>query len=171
MKNLLFTIAATVLLLFPSTAPTSAQTASETVAFILFGMEDGRTVLRTKGQFHVRQTSSDPSASYDISYSGGASGKKKVTVSPAGTCNFNVEIIDEKNATYKSQYNFAHLASASRLNLFFSINFNGQCPIKYLNDDKCETTHLMLPEYGISYSRLQKAIDYYKSSFCAGSAF
>jgi len=64
MRHLCLGLFGTALSMACSTA--SAQTASETVAFILFGLEDGRTINSEDGTVRIEKINSDSAATYEI---------------------------------------------------------------------------------------------------------
>lgn len=150
----------------------SAQTASETVAFILFGLEDGKTVKSGDGAVRIEQIVSDSAAKYEITRHDGHSAHY-ITVSQVNPCQYDVRFSGDNipNSWASDRFDFSRLVSASEGNPFTTINFSGQCPIKYGGSGKCTGIHQQPVSYPGDFVRLQKAIDYFKSSFCAGPAF
>lgn len=151
----------------------ASQTAGETAAFILYGLEDGQSFLTADGQrVNVEQKAREPSTVYIMTYSGsGSTRERKFTISQIDSCSFEVGVENDGSNASKTQFDFNHLISVTRNDPFYSVNFNGQCPIKEVANEDCRSSHLTLPEYGRDLSRMKNAISYFKSSFCSGSAF
>lgn len=150
-----------------------SQTASETVAFLLFGLEDGRTLDTPDGKVSVQQTLREPIAQYRITIVGGPSQGQLVTISPINTCEFEVGFFGDgiPEDSEHTRYNFGQLVSVSKGDPVVAVNFSGQCPIQDTKSGKCHKRHEQPIAYSVPEERASRAVEYFKSNFCAGSAF
>jgi len=149
------------------------QTASETVAFILLGLEDGREIESNGEMVRLQQVGHGSTAKYRITVDGKNLPEQFVTVSQVNDCQYAVQLSGDNipNSSAVDLYDFGQLISAEKGDPFTTITFGGQCPIKYGVTDRCGNQHNQPLGYSVDGTRLKNAVNYFKSTFCAGSAF
>ncbi|KAB2803271.1 hypothetical protein F9L06_03695 [Brucella anthropi] len=169
--KLAMTFAIGSLLLTGSSA--ASQTASETVAFILLGLEDGRAIESNGDTVRLQQVGQGSTAKYRITVNGKKLPEQFVTISQVNDCQYAVQLSGDNipNSSAVDLYDFGQLISAEKGDPFTTITFGGQCPIKYGVTGRCGNQHNQPLGYSVDGNRLKNAITYFKTTFCAGSAF
>lgn len=166
MRSIILCAAALVAL--SSTTSAFAQTAEETVSFILYGVEDGTKVVRGDAVVAtVAETAKSP-ATYVISPAGKLD-FDSVSVKEVEKCKFEViRTIQSKQRT--SIYDFNKLSDVTFTLGYGLLNFAGKCAIKD-DDGSCNPTTLISDQIKVPPQRIMKAIDFMKATYCVGSAF
>lgn len=151
----------------------ASQTASETVAFILLGLEDGRAIESNGDTVRLQQIGQGSTAKYRITVDGKKSAEQFVTVSQVNDCQYAVQLSGDNipNSSAVDLYDFGQLISAEKGDPITTITFGGQCPIKYGVTGRCGNRHNQPLGYSVDGNRLKNAVTYFKTTFCAGSAF
>lgn len=151
----------------------ASQTASETVAFILLGLEDGRAIETNGDTVRLQQVEHGSIAKYRITVDGKKLSEQFVTVSQVNDCQYAVQLSGDNiaNSSAVDLYDFGQLISAEKGDPFTTITFGGQCPIKYGVTGRCGNQHNQPLGYLVDGNRLKKAVTYFRTAFCAGSAF
>ena len=145
-----------------------AQTAEETVSFIVQGLEDGKVIQKDNVSVaSVSETAKSP-ANYLISPPGTLD-FDQLTVTQIERCKFQVVKRKGDKIRY-STYDFNNLTDVSFTLGYGLLNFSGQCPIKD-DDGSCNATDLISNKVPTPPRRIIKAISFMKSTYCGGSAF
>ncbi|QQM29085.1 hypothetical protein JET14_12130 [Martelella lutilitoris] len=149
-------------------------TAEETVAFILYGIENGSyvdvgsTSLGTYKSGIVSQTSSAPA---EYSFPAGMGEYSSISVKQTDPCVFSVISRDKAGQNESRSYDFNHFATL----VFTSrgdgrIGFSGECPI-VREDGNCGKNGTVKVDNIIFADRLEKAVDFLKQTYCPGAPF
>ncbi|MGZ2403326.1 hypothetical protein [Rhizobium ruizarguesonis] len=165
----LFAIELMVLL---SSSSAFAQSAEETVAFILNGVEDGRKLVSRGADISViatvKQNASSP-AFFTVSPPGKID-LVSIKVTQGSACKFLVERENKDGKRRSDVYDFGKVVDVKYTAGIGLLNFADSCPIKG-SDGSCNTTTLIAPDMGTPPQRVRNAITYLKANYCAGSGF
>lgn len=152
----------------------AAQTAEETTAFLMFGLEDGRVVTRNDGNVLVHQITASP-ASYSIEGFERLENPKMraVAVKRESQCQFEFSVTDAGGGVTTTAIDFAKLTKVSEVGVDASIlayEFRDRCAVK--TGQRCSSVRLvLLGELLPDRDRYDNALAYFRKNFCAGSAF
>ncbi|TCT37467.1 hypothetical protein [Martelella mediterranea] len=149
-------------------------TAEETVAFILYGIENGSyvdvgsTSLGTYRSGIVSQTSSAPA---EYSFPDDMGEYRSISVKQTDPCVFSVNSRDKAGQKERRNYDFNHFATL----VFTSrgdgrIAFSGECPI-VREDGNCGKNGTIKVDNIIFADRLGKAVDFLRQTYCPGAPF
>lgn len=148
-------------------------TAEETVAFILYGVEDGSLLQKSDYLSDTHQigfVSQTESAPATFAYPAGLSSLKTVTVKEIAPCIFDVSETDDAGQSSSRKYDFDKFAVLTHSGDYWSVRFAGKCPIVN-SDGSCSKTGGAFVDYPVPVSRLQMAADFMKREYCAGAPF
>lgn len=146
-----------------------AQTAEETVAFITDGMEDGRTFSHHERSISITQKSGSSTFKIVETPTKGTS-SEELTVRALDKCRFDISSVggNEPYSGYVIDFSRFIGADVSTGELV-TLKFASACPITF--NGKCFSEHLVNPGFEIEPRRLNKAIDYFKRTYCSGMAY
>ncbi len=146
-----------------------AQTAEETAAFLISGLEDGRTV-RDGTEFVATVRRIDgPGASF--SWQDRQQNEiAKFSVTQPELCKFKLAVVRSDGGAGSVVYDFENLEGLSILLSTGDLRFSGACPIKE-DGGKCTKLTTIVLDDVVTPRRLEKAYRYMKSEFCRGLAF
>lgn len=147
--------------------------AEETVAFILYGVEDGALV-QTGSSFQnnyqsgfISQTEKTPA---HFIVPDGLSHLKSLSVDQIDPCVFKVTSTDESSSSHTREYDFNKFSVLTYDGNYWSVRFAGRCPIVNA-DGSCSKAGGAIVDYSVSVARLQMAADFLKREYCSGAPF
>lgn len=152
-----------------ATSPLSAraQSAEETAAFILYGMEDGREATVDGRDISAHQSGSSPTV-FKVAGNVLFDELKEVSVTSGGSCQIDVrgKIRDEE---FVSEIDFSRFIGAEDIAGMTYLRFSGQCPVR--NNGNCNKLAVSAGPFSVNYDRLTLAIKHFKKTYCPGSAY
>lgn len=152
-----------------SASLSAAQTAEETVAFITDGMEDGRIFSHRDKSVSITQTPGGSTFKI-IKTPTEYAVPEELTVRALDKCRFDISTTGGGEPYTGYVIDFSHFIGAEiSSGELVTLKFASQCPITF--EGGCVADHLVTPGFEVEQWRLNKAIDYFKRTFCSGVAY
>lgn len=146
----------------------AAQTAEETVAFIVGGLEDGRsykvfnerfTIVQTPGKAEFRVMAGTPPRSEGL-----------MLIAAQNECVYTLSNLEKPGPDGSFSVDFSQLIGVrSDGPEFLWLDFKGSCPVRA--GSECSSSFLLPPGFEDDRGRLDAALTYFRGNFCRGSAF
>ncbi|TCT37659.1 hypothetical protein EDC90_101749 [Martelella mediterranea] len=171
MKRISFLVAA--LLLLPNAGLADYRpTAEETVAFIIYGVEDG-SLLQSGSYIDNTYRSGTVVQSRDIparfEFPEGLSDIRNVTVEQSKPCVFAVRETSGEGQTSTIEYDFNLFSTLDISGDYRILRFAGSCPVDAGQD--CLKSKLLSMDHHATIDRLKMAADFMKREYCDGAPF
>jgi hypothetical protein len=149
--------------------PVLAQSAEETAAFIISGVEDGAKVVKDGTVVANLTLIAQSPATFSLS-SPTNQPMGEISVQEIEKCKFEVKARKTSQETQSATYDFNKLSGVTFELGYGLLNFAGSCAAKGPGGS-CTSKVLAGDLIPIPPQRIVKAVDFMKATYCSGSAF